>query len=148
MQIVLQEPFVSRWRNGYLVVNSENRKNVILFNSENNRTTISYARYLVCIHLGYILSDEYEVDHKDDDKTNDDFGNLQILTKEQNRLKEQYRYVMYEQEHYGFTCPVCETNFLLDKRQAYKYISTNKQPTCSRGCGRIRLSEMMLNRGL
>ena len=97
----------------------------------------------MCIHLGYILSDEYEVDHKDDDKTNDDFDNLQILTKEQNRLKEQYRYVMYEQVHYGYTCPVCGVNFLLDKRQAYKYIQSNKQPTCSRRCGYVQAGDKL-----
>ena len=45
-------------------------------------------RYLMCVHLGYILPTELEVDHKDNDKTNDDFNNLQILTKEQNRIKE------------------------------------------------------------
>lgn len=75
------------WKTGYIVINSENRRNVCLVNSEQHRTTISYARYLMCVKLGYIISSEFEVDHIDEDKTNDDIENLQILTKKENLQK-------------------------------------------------------------
>ena len=146
MIIELQEPFKSLWRNGYLVINPENRRNVCLVNSEQNRTTISYARYLICVKLGYILSSEFEVDHIDDDKTNDDIGNLQVLTSEENKLKEQFRYIENEQVHYGFTCPICNINFLKDKSRSYEYISKGKQPTCSRECGYIQASITLKNK--
>ena len=147
MKIDLEEPFKSIWNNGYIVINPENRRNVILFNSRNDRTTISYARYLMSVHLGYIVPDEYEVDHRDDDKTNDDINNLQLLTKEQNKLKQQYYFTMYEQEHCGFTCPICECHFLMEKRQSHQYIKNNKNPTCgSRVCVSTQKSITLRNK--
>ncbi len=135
MKIELEEPFKSIWKSGYLVTNPENRRNVCLFNSNEDRTTISYARYLMCIKLGYILSDEYEVDHRDDDKTNDDINNLQILTSEQNRLKQQYNYIMNEQVTYGYHCAYCETPFLLTERQVKMRLKANGDLAfCSRSC--------------
>lgn len=98
------------------------------------------------VSLGYEVPSEFEVDHKDDDKTNDDPSNLQLLTQEQNKMKEDIRFMEEEQIHYGYTCPVCETNFLLDKRQAYKYISTGSQPSCSKKCGSIRTSFTLKNK--
>lgn len=87
MKIELESPFKEKWKCGYIVVNPENRRNVILYNTGETSTTISYARYLMSVKLGYIVPDGLEVDHKDDDKTNDDINNLQILTKPQNREK-------------------------------------------------------------
>lgn len=87
MKIELQEPFKSIWKYGYLRINRENRKALDLFNSNENRTTISYARYLMCVKLGYILSSEFEVDHIDNDKTNDDVNNLQVLTINEHKEK-------------------------------------------------------------
>lgn len=146
MKIELDEPFSHFYRFGYIVVNPENRRNVVLFNSQEDRTTISYAKYLMCVKLGYILTPEFEVDHIDDDKTNDFIDNLQVLTKAQNKLKQEYRFAMFEQEHYGFICPICNINFLRDKRRSYQYISTGKQPTCSRMCGYIQTSITLKNR--
>lgn len=90
--IELQEPFKSNWKKGYLrYSNKDRRGRVDLYNTNSDRTTISYARYLKSVELGYVVPEGYEVDHKDNDKTNDDINNLQILTEEDNRLKEQYR---------------------------------------------------------
>lgn len=41
---------------------------------------ISYSRYLMCVKEGRILSKNEEVDHIDNNKTNDDPSNLQIIT--------------------------------------------------------------------
>lgn len=135
MIIELQEPFKSLWSKGYLVVNPENRRNVILYNSDLDRTTISYARYLMCVKIGYILGPEYEVDHKDDDKTNDDINNLQILTKEENRIKQEYRYMMTQQVCYGYECAWCGTRFILTERQVKMRLKTTNNAYCSRSCG-------------
>ncbi len=104
MKLELEEPFKSRWQRGYLVTNSENRKNVVLYNSEADRSSISYARYLLSVKHGRFLTSNEEVDHIDDDKTNDDFSNLQLLTQEQNRIKENYNYIMNKQIVYGVYC--------------------------------------------
>jgi len=135
MIISLQEPFSSRWRNGYLVVNPENRKNVVLYNSEADRTTISYARYLMCVHLGYILSDEYEVDHKDDDKTNDRIDNLQVLTKAQNLIKQATK-DFENQVVYGYSCANnCGTYFTLTERQIKMRLNQGVEMAfCSHSC--------------
>jgi hypothetical protein len=135
MQINLQEPFLSKWSKGYLRVNIENRRIVDLFNSDNDRTTISYARYLMGVKLGYEVPTEYEVDHKDNDKTNDDINNLQLLTSEQNRIKQEWYYVEHVQNCYGVECNWCGTHFLLTERQVKMKLSAGVNNIfCSRSC--------------
>ena len=87
MKIELKEPFKSKWKFGYLVVNSENRRNIILYNSPKERTTISYARYLMSVSLGKEIQKELVVDHIDNDQTNDTIENLQLLTLKENNKK-------------------------------------------------------------
>ena len=137
MILELQEPFKSFWNKGYLVVNSENRRNVVLFNFEKDRTTTSYARYLMCVKNGYILSSEFEVDHIDDDKTNDDIGNLQILTQQQNAAKHNRLNIIY----YKFNCCICKQDFQLTGKQLGQR-RDKINPTCSKTCGYIKLSNI------
>ncbi len=135
MLLQLQEPFASRWRNGYISFDTEGRKRVTFYNSQDDMWGMTYARYLMCVHLGYILPTELEVDHKDDDKTNDDFSNLQVLTKEQNLLKQQYNYIMNQQVVYGVYCACCGTPFLLLEREVKNRIAKGVElPFCSRSC--------------
>lgn len=135
MIIELQEPFASKWSKGYIVVNSENRRNVVLYNSQSDRTTISYARYLMGVKLGYEVPDHLEVDHKDNDKTNDDINNLQLLTQEDNLLKEQYRYIMFEQVSYGYYCAYCTNSFILTERVVKMRQKAGVELAfCSRSC--------------
>jgi hypothetical protein len=133
MKIELQEPFSSIWTAGYLVTNPENRRNVLL-RSKENQTTISYARYLMCVKLGYILSSEYEVDHIDDDKTNDHINNLQVLTKRENQLKEAYRQKA-NKTYYLVACAFCDTPFTITERQLKMKLAQNVEYAfCSRSC--------------
>lgn len=114
MRIDLEEPYKSMYKAGYLNVGSDGRRRVWCTNEEG--VTVfgtAFARYLMSVKLGYLVPDEYEVDHKDDDFTNDDINNLQILTKEQNLLKQKYNYVMNVQQTFGFECAYCTTPFLL-----------------------------------
>lgn len=71
----------------------ESNENVILFNTQFDRSTVSYARYLMAVKLGRFLTDQEEVDHIDDNRTNDDINNLQILTPKQNREKREKHYL-------------------------------------------------------
>lgn len=135
MIIELQEPFKSKWNKGYLVVNQENRKNIILYNSEADRTTISYARYLYSVYLGYEVPSEFEVDHKDDDKTNDDINNLQLLTQQQNIDKSNKQRIIL----YYFICPICNKPFSLNGKQLGQR-RDKIFPTCSVMCGNIKKS--------
>lgn len=107
-KIELEEPFKSKWKYGYLVTNKEPRRNVILFNKDKDRTTISYARYLMSVHLGRELSKDEHVDHINNDRTDDRLENLQILTLAENSAKEAKRRgrILVEYE-----CPVCKLIF-------------------------------------
>jgi len=135
MVIDLQEPFRSLYTKGYLQEHEGGRKYICLYNTQEDRTLISYARYLMCVKLGYVLSNEFEVDHRDDDKTNDDINNLQILTQEENLLKQHYNYIMNEQVCYGFVCAYCENPMILTERDVKNRLAQNVEHAfCSRSC--------------
>lgn len=83
----LEYPYSTKWKKGYIVTNPEGRKTVILYNSQKDRTSTSYARYIMSVHLGRFLTPSEHVDHIDEDKTNDDIDNLQLLTQTENSKK-------------------------------------------------------------
>lgn len=126
MKISLEPPFCNHWAYGYLVTNPENRKNVLLYNSKEDRTTISYARYLVSVEIGSILEEGWEVDHIDEDKTNDSLDNLQILTKEQHleksRASSKISVILLK-------CPYCYTEFYRESR-----LVNDSSKFCTRKC--------------
>lgn len=135
MKIELEEPFKSKWKYGYLRTSNENRKILDLYLNDNTRTTISYARYLKSVQLGYEITEEYEVDHIDDDKTNDDVNNLQILTGEQNRQKKNDKYFEEKKIHKGYHCAYCELPFILTEREVKMRLAQNVEMAfCSRSC--------------
>jgi hypothetical protein len=41
--IDLEEPFKSKWQKGYLITQADGRRSVILFNTNEDRSTIAYA---------------------------------------------------------------------------------------------------------
>ena len=135
LKIELEEPFKSKWRIGYLVTNNENRKNVLLYNTQEDRTTVSYSRYLYSVYLGYEVPSHLQVDHINDDKTDDRLSNLQLLTQEQNRLKEHYNYIMNKQIVYGVYCNNCGSPFLIALRELNMKLKNNSgYAFCSRAC--------------
>jgi hypothetical protein len=77
---------------------------------------ITLAKYLMCIKENRILMKDEEVDHIDNIKSNDTIGNLQILSKENNKLKEIYDNNNYKTISH-FICPICGTLFSRDKYQ-------------------------------
>lgn len=130
-KIELQEPYKSLWKVGYLRVGSEGRKMVYLFNSNSDRTSTSYARYLFSVNKGRMLEDGYEVDHIDGDKTNDCLSNLQALTVEEHRektRKESAGRVFLE-----LVCDHCNAPFLREKSK----IRINFNKFCSRRCNAL-----------
>lgn len=129
MKIDLDYPFNIVWKAGYLVTNKENRRMLCLFNSKQDRTTISFARYLVSVKEKRFLESNEHVDHIDNDPTNDSLNNLQILSPTENNRKSHKK----GETMYSFVCPVCHKDFQLSARQSHK-----KTPTCSRRCGGIK----------
>ena len=93
------------------------------------RTTMSYARYLMSAKLRRLLLPTEHVDHKNDDKLDDRLDNYQILTPAQNTAKSAKGRTYIEK-----VCPVCGKYFMLEKRQDHK----TSEPCCSRRCGGIK----------
>lgn len=96
-EIKLEHPYSERWRKGYLVVNPEGRKTLILYNSSKDRSSTQYARYLLAVKLGRYLHEDETVDHIDDDIENDDISNLEALSQADNTRKAIYK--KYPKDH-------------------------------------------------
>lgn len=111
----------------------ENRNYAVLISVENpkQRTTISYARYLMSIKLGRFLEKWEQVDHIDNDKTNDTIENLQILTTRENNVKQgKYKGT----QMVLLKCPVCMIEFSKPKRKTTIFTHHTKFTCCSREC--------------
>ena len=129
MKIELQEPYVTRYRMAYLRRDKYGRGRVDLVNTETDRTTISYARYLVEVSINDFIPEGYEVDHINADCSDDRLENLQILSREDHiaksaREKEGRTYV-------SLICPCCSTEFVREKRFVNP---SSKNIFCTRKC--------------
>jgi hypothetical protein len=136
MKIELEYPYSEDWKFGYIVINSERRQTLILYNSHVDRTSTQYSRYLVAVKLGRYLSDKEHVDHIDNDKTNDEVSNLQILTLAENN-KKAGRYKGHEMAK--LKCPACGVEFIKYKKQTF-LIKGGKLTFCSRKCSGLMSS--------
>ena len=70
MKIDLEYPYSVEYQAGYIYVNNEARRCVTLKDSHGVTTGTTYARYLMAVKLGRFLTDQEEVDHIDNNKTN------------------------------------------------------------------------------
>lgn len=132
-KIDLELPFKNDWRLGYIVTNREDRKMVILFNDQKNRSTISYARYLMSLKVGRYLTEDEHVDHIDDDPTNDDIANLQILDHVENK-KKYYKNIHGGQLFVELECPYCKTMFSIKKANSFLDQKNKINNYCTRPC--------------
>lgn len=133
MIIELQSPFSENWRSGYLRQSKKDkRRRVDLFNSNIDRTTISYAKYMVCIDIGSYLPDGYEVDHIDGDRTNDVISNLQIISKE-DHLEKTKKEMTTGRTMIKLVCPNCFNSFEKEKR----FVKVGTVSKCSRRCNAL-----------
>lgn len=81
--------------------------------------------------LGRFLTKEEQVDHIDNDKTNDNIENLQILSVKENNIKS------HKLSDVILFCPICGIEFTKTRSQLR---GRNKEPfsrdmCCSRSCG-------------
>lgn len=126
-------PFFGYTLYGPVMDRVEGRRKVFLVHGDGSRTTMTLARYRMCVHLGRKLEQSEEVDHKDEDRLNDDLSNLQILTRVQNLRK--------SAAHKGrmmvtLKCPSCQKIFERGRSQTHlakKGVFT----ACSRKCSGI-----------
>ena len=109
------------------------KRKIVVLVSPGHRTTMYYARYLMSLHVGRELTDDEEVDHVDDDYTNDVIENLQILTPEQNREKQNR--LRLQRSLVTLTCPECRREFTRPRRDTNLRPGGPESPSCcSRSC--------------
>lgn len=111
----------------------ENRHKVFLVRQWNgDRTTLTLARYRMCVHLGRILDRSEEVDHMDEDRLNDNLDNLQILTRAGNNRKSNFKRGV---TFLRMKCPGCGKLFEKEKRKTHLARSKGTFTACSKKCG-------------
>lgn len=133
-KIELEYPYSEDFKAGYLNINKEPRRTLLLVRNDGSKTSTSYARYLMATHLQRYLKEEEHVDHIDNNKLNDDVVNLQILSLSDNNNKRNIFYDIKEAIH-KLECPVCKNVFYRSSKNAYKAITLRKEQCCSRSCG-------------
>lgn len=130
MKMQLDLPFTEDFKAAYLGINKEPRRVVSLIYKNGNRTSMSYARYLMCCKLKRFLGSDEHVDHIDNDKLNDVIDNLQILTLlENNRKSNKGRLFI------SYICPGCHRQFDRPKNKSH-LSSKGMYTSCSRNCSR------------
>jgi len=93
------------------------------------KRSTSLARYLMSLYLGYIPTNAWDVDHIDQDPTNDRISNLQLISKQANLSKggkHNSRHVIHA------TCAVCGA--VVQKPGLIAYYPRDTIFTCSRMC--------------
>lgn len=125
MVITLEYPFSEIYRKGYLRLSKDGRKRVDLFNTDKDRTTISYARYIMCVKAGHVIPSDYEIDHIDGNNSNDDIENLQVLKVEDHRKKNSFE-MSTGRSSSECICNFCGNTFTRENRELrYKNVFCN-----------------------
>lgn len=122
----------------YIVTNKEPRRNVILYNSHSDRTTISLARYLYETHTGVFLERDKVVDHIDGNKMNDVLSNYQVLTVKENNDKA-IKQLGISRQLVRFECGSCGNEFIKPRNITHLVVKSRGSTYCSRSCAGKRL---------
>lgn len=128
-----QEPSDYYKKRGFIAVyintNKEPRRVATLRKADGTMTSMSYAKYLYTSYYECDVADGDQVDHINNDKMDDRIENLQVISRKLNNAKRPVH-----KEMVLVKCPVCGSNFLIDKRN----LPFKKDPCCSRRCGGIK----------
>lgn len=92
------------------------------------RTTMSYPRYLMSRHLGRPLAQGEEVDHINDDRSDNRLENLQLLSRADNMAKRSTG-----QAFNWFSCAQCGSQFSRSKQRQFR-TAAKYPPCCTRSC--------------
>jgi hypothetical protein len=110
--------------------------NLVKQSDTKERTTISYARYKLSVYLGRLLDSRTEhVDHIDNDKTNDSISNLQILTPDENKKKQEQTQAQLKPRMMELNCSFCGKIFMYRASNYKFYLSRGRTKfNCSKQC--------------
>lgn len=110
------------------------RRYVNIIFDDGRKTSVLYSRYLMEQYLGRKLSYDETVDHIDNDFTNDDFDNLQIITRSQNAAKRHVDTKNFK-TLVTLVCVNCQTEFVRDNRfEKHNRKQGKKGPFCGKSC--------------
>lgn len=137
-------PFYDRVTGPY--TRSDKRQHLCLNNSSlpkgdtNKLRTLSYPKALLEVKLNRLLSDNETADHKDEDLTNNDIDNLQVLTRVANIVKSFNLNPERHEKYSKHICPQCNSEFVILTRQVRANNIKQKKagPFCSRRCSGLR----------
>jgi predicted RNA-binding Zn-ribbon protein involved in translation (DUF1610 family) len=133
MIIEIEFPFTQEFTSAYKV-SSQGRNTVCLYNTTTKkRQSISFARYLMSVHLKRYLNKEEHVDHINNIKNDDRIENLQILSRRDNNIK--MAKARGGKKMVEFKCPICGKLFSVRRSNTHLVTTSKKAMTCSRECG-------------
>lgn len=104
-----------------------------LVKTKQDRFTTSYSRYVMSVKLGRRLEKFEQVDHINEDKSDDRIDNLQILTNQKNSEK----HVIESGKSAKTTtliCKACGVDFEILDRELRKALKKDRLPACSKKC--------------
>lgn len=144
MKITLQPPYSNNFIAGYLNVNKEPRRVVLLVKEDRTKTSTSYARYLMSCHLNRYLSKHEHVDHIDNNPMNDTVENLQVLSSKENNIKKNIYLGIELEKPIQLVCPICKKLFEKPANKVKHKLLKGRIIACSRSCGG-KMSHLKLN---
>lgn len=86
----LEYPYNKDWDKGWVITQKKDGRKILKLKRGSKMLSTQYARYLMAVKLGRYLTKDEEVDHIDNDCTNNSLDNLQILTRSENVKKEHF----------------------------------------------------------
>jgi hypothetical protein len=111
----------------------DGRQHIQIIFNDGSRKVVSYPRYLLENHIGRILNLNETVHHIDEDITNNNISNLEILNREEHSKLHAKKLISQK-----FICEVCNTEFELVGRKlhdaAINRVRGKVGPFCGRSC--------------
>jgi hypothetical protein len=106
----------------------------ILFESNERRTSTAWAKYVYETHHKVKLPKGQQVDHRDENRLNDDISNLQVLTKKDNIEKNVA--TRPPRKTVDLVCPVCQQTFTrrIGQTNLVPCRKNQRRVFCSRVC--------------
>lgn len=109
------------------------------------KKTVSYPRLIMENYLGRYLKKNEDVHHRDEDTTNNDIKNLEVIDHVEHEKHHNPKHIIYD---IFCKCPVCDITFQWTdkkqksfygnlKRKKKRYKNMSKKPFCSKRCSGI-----------
>lgn len=125
-------PFTDYKAYGPYMDSTGGRNIIALRNHSRGHTSVSFARFLLSVHLGRVLGPTEEVDHINGNRTDDRLENLQVVSSSQN-LSKSLRERSVSRKEVRLRCPGCQQEF--QKRKSATHLAKGGRFTsCSREC--------------